>query len=410
MPRSNFVLIALVSGVALSAGLFSGCSGASGGNNNGTGGGSAASGSGATGNGGKLNIGGSGQGGGGTGGGGTPITCNPGTPAPDFADVPGNGKDDDCDGTPDNAPTNCDGPLSIEDNDPMNGARAIGLCQVSDGNSWGVIEARYVRADGSPLATTIGHGLLDNFGPAVNVQEGGRMLVISSGTARRPGDLGFASPNDAMHLDLSTGVPEFSPMPPGFPYDPPACPGASACDPNNPLGDCNANDPAALELKIKAPANAKSFKFKFNFYTYEFPIYICSPFNDFFVVLQTPAPSNAVQGNISFDSQNNPVSVNNGFLEVCQAQNAGGKDFPCQLGTQQLSGTGFDETAEDGPHAATGWLETQSPVEPGSVFTLRFAVWDVGDHILDSTVLIDAFEFSLDESTGSITSPVPTPK
>ena len=35
------------------------------------------------------------------------------------------------------------------------------------------------------------------------------------------------------------------------------------------------------------------------------------------VALQLPAPPNAQLGNISFDSQGNPVSVNNGFLDAC---------------------------------------------------------------------------------------------
>jgi hypothetical protein len=76
-----------------------------------------------------------------------------------------------------------------------------------------------------------------------------------------------------------------------------------------------------------------------------------------------------------------------------------------------LQGTGFgiDTTAYD-DHGATGWLETKSPVTPGSEVTIRFAIWDAGDEVLDSTVLIDNFKFSADEATGTTTKPVPTPK
>jgi hypothetical protein len=394
----------VTSGLACAVAL--GCSGASGSNSGtGTGGYISAGGAGnGTGNGGGggLNLGGGNNGGSGNSGG--AIVCTPGQPRPDVMDVPGNGKDDDCDGVVDNAPANCDSAITdVADNDPMDAAKAIGLCQVSDGNSWGVISANYVMADGTPLGTTIGHGLLDNWGPQVHVQEGTRMLVISSGTARRPSDLGFQSPSGAEH-DGPNG-PEESAMPPGFPYDPPSCPPGSS-QPGT------ANDPVALELKIKAPANAKSISFNINFYTYEFPQFICSEFNDFFVVLQDPAPANAKFGNISFDSQGNAISVNNSLLQVCVAQNAGGKNFACPLGPGDLTQTGFDEVDPTwgGPHAATGWLQTVSPVDPGSVFTLRFAVWDVGDHILDSTVLIDNFQFSVDETTTSQTTPVPTPK
>ncbi len=57
----------------------------------------------------------------------------------------------------------------------------------------------------------------------------------------------------------------------------------------------------------------------------------------------------------------NPVSVNNGFLEVCQPWTYAGskgdmpfsRPFPCSLGTSQLAGTGFDH------FGATGWLQTR---------------------------------------------------
>ena len=72
-----------------------------------------------------------------------------------------------------------------------------------------------------------------------------------------------------------------------------------------------------------------------------------------------------------------------------------GKQFDCPLGTAELEGTGFVEVFEGDvlSHAATGWLETLSPIVPGETFTLRFAVWDAGDGVLDSTVLLDGFRW-----------------
>lgn len=311
---------------------------------------------------------------------------------PGAFDVMGNGVDEDCDGTPDNTVEHCDETIpDVGYTDPMAAAAAIGLCHVATAGDkkWGVLEAKYVLADGSPGMNPLSAGLLEAFGPNVNTQEGKRMLGLSSGTARQPTDPGYQSVGG-----FSAGTT--SPQPPGFPIDTPACPGVTTGG--------NANDPGGFEVKIRVPTNAKSFKFVFDFYTYEFPSFICSSYNDFFVALQNPPPPNAIQGNISFDSQNNPVSVNNGLLEVCTPQTAGGKTFPCNLGPGELTGTGFEN------HAATGWLETQSPVDPGSEVTLRFMAYDVGDHILDSTVLIDKFEFSTEEATGSTTKPVPVPR
>ena len=96
--------------------------------------------------------------------------------------------------------------------------------------------------------------------------------------------------------------------PQGFPKESPACPGSITGEPH---------DGAALQLEILTPTNAQGFSFSFNFFTYEWPDFICSTFNDFFVSLLMPFPANQPDGNISFDSQGNPVSVNNAFLEVC---------------------------------------------------------------------------------------------
>ncbi|MFO0571307.1 MAG: choice-of-anchor L domain-containing protein [Polyangiaceae bacterium] len=324
---------------------------------------------------------------------------------PGAYDVAGNQVDEDCNGTPDDTSTDCDGAIaSVGDADPMNGARAIGLCHAASAGDkkWGVLEAKWVMADGTTGMNDLGHGFLPGFGPNVHCQEGKRMLGLSSGTAREPTDADYA---DVGGEDMLTS----SAPPTGFPVDSPTCPG------NNTTGT-TANDPAGLELKIRVPTNAKSFSYNFNFYTYEWPDFVCSSYNDSFVAILSPAPPTAKLGNISFDVQGNPVSVNNGFLEACGCYagppcDAGGKTFSCPLGTSLLQGTGFgmDTTGFD-DHGSTGWLETKAPVTPGSEITIRFSIWDAGDHVLDSTVLVDNWKFSAEEATGTVTNPVPTPK
>jgi hypothetical protein len=69
------------------------------------------------------------------------------------------------------------------------------------------------------------------------------------------------------------------------------------------------------------------------------------------------------------------------------------REFPCKLGNAELVGTGFEK------HAATGWLQTRSNVLPGEELTLRFAIWDAGDAVLDSTVLIDNFTWDAKAGT-----------
>jgi hypothetical protein len=107
----------------------------------------------------------------------------------------------------------------------------------------------------------------------------------------------------------------------------------------------------------------------------------------------------SVNGNISFDSQHNPVSVNIAFFDVC---------LGCALGVGQLTGTGFDLLNDSG---ATSWLKSQAPITGGSVFSIRFAIWDTGDSAFDSTVLIDNFQWIANGGTVTVsTDPVGTPK
>lgn len=206
------------------------------------------------------------------------------------------------------------------------------------------------------------------------------MFSVSSGTARQPSDPGYSSPG-GFNKGYSSGNP------PGFPLESPACKGVKTGSPQ---------DAVALRLTLKVPTNAKSFSFKFRFFTYEYPAYICSEYNDFFAVLMNPPPAdvNPTNKNITFDSQKNPVSVNNAFLEVCSPGSHGGKSFSCPYGTGDLNGTGFEG------HGGTAWLQTQAEVTPGSTITLTFGAYDSGDHILDSTGIIDDFVWSAEPAKG----------
>jgi hypothetical protein len=303
------------------------------------------------------------------------------------------GLDDDCDGAPDNAVTACDGSIALDDTDAMNGARAIGLCAKAEPNGagpskrWGVISAAYVKADGTPGMNALSHGITNVFG-SVNPPDGLSMLVLSSGTARTPTQAGFQS-LDGAKMGTTSGAPA------GFPKGSTLCPGVTPG---------SVYDPAALELKIRVPTNAQSFQWQSNFFSTEFPAWVCTQFNDVFVAILDPKPGALADGNVAFDEMGNAISVNTHFLRVCQAQAAGDGgtvSYPCPLGTSQLTGTGFDT----GTHGATGWLQTQAPAAPGSVITLRFAIWDSADDIMDSTVLIDKFTW-VAAPGGPVTTPL----
>jgi hypothetical protein len=308
-------------------------------------------------------------------------------------DVPGNGIDEDCSGKADDEEVECDTGLSLDGSDPYEGAKAIGLCKKADpnGRDWGVLSAKWVKPDGKSLSNMDGVGILTKFG--VNApQLGASMLVLSSGSAREPGDPDYDSPSN--RKGYTHGTPD------GYPKESPACPGTKTG---------TAQDGVALELKIRVPSNAQSFSYQQNFFTQEYPRYICDRFNDFFVTMLDPIPDGLVDGNIAFDQDTNPISVNNSLLQVCNPGTHNGKTFTCPLGADSLEGTGFDgmggSLGVGEPAAATGWLTTNAPVKPGSEITVRFAIWDSGDGALDSTVLIDDFKFSVEEAGTTQTKP-----
>jgi len=325
---------------------------------------------------------------------------------------------EDCAGKPGTVPGPCDDNLAVDDADPLDAARAVELCTpLTDPRKWGLKSAKWVLPDGSDPATLtpayeatmaqatanfpLGHGLLAAFGSNVAVRAGKRMLGLSSGTARQPSDPGYLDVNGFNKM-YTSGSPV------GFPKAAPACPGVTTGQPH---------DGIALEVELVAPTNAKGFSFSFNFFTYEWPDFICSTFNDVFVALRMPFPAGQTDGNISFDSLGNPVSVNNAFLEVCGCAPsappcpAGGKSFTCALGDTQLAGTGFGADTAGADHASTYWLQTKAPVSPHEDFTLRWAVYDSSDGELDTTTLIDDFQWIATPGDVAVgTTPADVPK
>lgn len=331
----------------------------------------------------------------GTGGdGGTTPTCSPN--AANY-DIPGNNCDDDGDGKVDNAFV-CDANL------PLTGAaalfaQAIGLCQSASGpgdSKWGVISATYTNGHTATTAPNdLQHGILPKFGSVVVPREGTMFGVLSSGSARETdSDTGpaFKGPKNGMQ-----GIfpPAGATPPPGFPKGAAGCPA---------LGNATF-DLINVKLVVKAPANAKGLKFDFDFYSGEWPEFVCTTFNDAFIAyLSAKGFNNGTADNMSFDMNNNPVSVNNGFFDRCtpntQTGCSGGKKktAACPGGTGELAGTGFEDpgvycqTTSTGG-GATGWLTSQAPIQPGEVFTIEFMIWDTGDESYDSSVLVDNFQW-----------------
>ncbi len=310
-------------------------------------------------------------------------------------EIPSNGCDDDGDGETDNAPS-CDGSLDIE-GDAEDFARALGICQMAEGDKWGLVSAVFTSSYGATSAPNQSqHGILRKFGAKIKPQEGEAFGALSSGWARE-----FNGPSGAgvFQSGESMGGPGIAP--PGFPKP------AKGCQ-----LESKVNDVVTAKITIKTPANAKGIAFDFNFFSGEWPQWVCSKFNDGFAAMLT---SNAFNGgtaeNVSFDSQNNPVSVNNGFFDRCTpGTTTGCAGFPpvtkvstCPGGETELSGTGFFNRGsycgkQSTGGGATGWLTSTAPIEAGEEIILEFLIWDTGDSRYDSSVLLDNLRWEVGET------------
>jgi hypothetical protein len=315
------------------------------------------------------------------------------------AEIPGNNCDDDADGTIDNVVT-CDSALT-GDGSPEDFARSMGICQNATTNGYGLVSAKFTRGHGrddAPKAQQ--HGVLPKFGNVLKPREGQQLGVLSTGFAAEfdgsPGAQ-FGGNSNGVDWFNSQNNPGNGTAPPGYPKAAGSCPIAT-----------EVNDVIDLRLELKAPANATGIKFDFNFHSGEWPVFICSPFNDGFIAyLSAKGFNGGAPDNISFDAKNNPVSVNNGFFDRCTAGAQTGCDprakpgiSTCPGGPGELAGTGFGTTGQFCPGGgqsvsggATGWLSSKAPVTAGETFTLDLMIWDTGDGELDSSVLLDNFQW-----------------
>ncbi len=348
---------------------------------------------------------------------------------PGAIEVAGNELDDDCDGVVDNEiALMCDTGLASNSSAPLDYARAMDLCATAteaDGH-WGVISARFTFADGTGAPLPAQRSIRPAFG-ATAVQHGSSMAVISTANAAATGQTNPApsSWQSTLHGTGSNYPADWFAANNNTLPNAPGCP-APVTFPIPFPGIYNANDPIMLELRIRTPANAQSFSLRTNFMSAEFPEYVCTQFNDFFVVLLDSAwsgqPANPTDKNLAFyvNAQNNryPVGVNlahgnTGLFTVCQNGATGcmgtveGTISTC-AGSNELVGTGMElaeaggapcqNTPIDQIGGGTGWLTTIGNVNGGEIITLRIALWDTSDGQYDSVALIDAFEWSLDPS------------
>ena len=276
------------------------------------------------------------------------------------------GIDNDCDGKIDEAILPC--PEERDVGVGMSFAYAIDICHEVLGAGW----------DDTLEIDDQSRNILPNFGP-ITTNRGGDMMVLATGLALDPQGTGWVAPESGTSFPNSIAHPD----PQG--------------DPGNGCGFADesfVNDYTEMRITLDVPGNAKGFSFDFNFMSTEFPEFVCSAYDDTFLAWLDSA---AFTGNVSFDENDNVVSINIGFFDECDPA----LGSTC-LGEDNILGTGFENLGgTDG--GGTGWLTTTAPVVPGEKAVLTFMIFDEGDHILDSLVLIDNFRWEVTEIDGPST-------
>lgn len=310
---------------------------------------------------------------------------------PGAYDWPGNGFDDDCDGTVDNPPALCDGSLSLASSSGDDYVKALDLCQFTTASAtgaakkWGVITGtpKLVRADTTSSPKSEQYGIMSYFGNSAynGVKKGANLAVFSSGKARYPSQSGYTKPKGWCG-SYSAGTS--SSVPCGLDWNKTGCPGGKA-----------GNDSSGLTFQVRVPTNAQCISFRFHYLSSEYPEWVCTPYNDVFIAMlksKSMSPGSGCCGaspnvncNISYGTSFTPVSVNNNLFVVPG----------CTSCTNPvLAGTGFDGSCSGYiGGGSTGWLYSYAPVTPGEIATFHSSIWDTGDNVWDSTVLMDSWDW-----------------
>jgi hypothetical protein len=287
------------------------------------------------------------------------VDCNDNDPNvnPGAFDVPGNGVDDDCNGTVDDGAA-CDAAIASDTKDPIDFAHAIDMC-----DPW------VAAATFPTLADDRAHEVAPDWG-VFKVQYGASMAALSNGIAADEDDTGYVAPQTGTAFNKT-----------GTAY--PLTPHTFTCldgqgQTQTHTDPTTVNDYTELAVTLKVPTNARSFSIDLNYLTTDAPEWKCSQYDDQALVI---LESTALTGDVLADSNGDHMSVNSPFLVLNDATS--------------LQGTGMEVTTNQGiAGGATGWMTLTAPVTPGDTIKLRFAIFDTLDSIYDSQLLVDHFRWS----------------
>ena len=152
-------------------------------------------------------------------------------------------------------------------------------------------------------------------------------------------------------------------------------------------------DVSILKVDINVPANDNCLAgFDFRFLSEEYPEYVGSTYNDAFIAeldkstWTTSGSTIAAPGNFAFDPKGNPITINAAGVTSMTAG--------------QATGTTYD--------GATPLLSAATPITPGP-HSIYFSIFDQGDHVYDSAVMLDNLRLSRVNNVATDCKPGATP-
>jgi hypothetical protein len=369
----------------------------------------------------------------------TPELINPGA-----FEVVNDSIDNDCNPASSDVvlPLACDTGLASNSNNTDHYANALDLCNFTTAGAtgankvWGVISGttNFSRLTGGGNENPNQRSIRDGFGTTIVPQGGSSLMVMSSGTAADQTDTnpGWTDPEPG----FDSPTVGHTNQPADWWNDPQQISTAPGCPAQN-----NQEDPIMYTMDIRVPTNALSFSMKMYFMTSEYPEWTCDTFNDIFVTLITSGATNTDDNNIAIwdpdpttTGNEFPIGVNladpaanppgfslfsrcyNTTLDTRLGDCSGAYGNPSTTfntctNSSELTGTGMDviqsptfcTASARRTGGGTGWLQMSGNVLPGETITLRLAIWDTGDSLMDSVVLLDDFEWSAQSAEPGVT-------
>ncbi|MGB1277201.1 MAG: choice-of-anchor L domain-containing protein, partial [Nannocystaceae bacterium] len=252
--------------------------------------------------------------------------------------------------------------------------------------------------EGSLDSIAVLHGGLAGPDSTFLPQEGARSVVLSTGHAGS-----FLKPREQLNdEELCTSgdtlCPSHDHLRSTDSFLPPVNPtpvGEETCQQNPSLigqGDCSNTiedqwalggsdfvfDYTQLQLVVQVPPLVDALVFDYAFFTAEYPTRYRDGFNDMFLVW---AETESWTGNVALDYESRPVTASATRFDYRDSVVPDDCPEPCVA--EELH-----ETSMRG-HAATNWRSTEIELSPGEEVTLIFGLFDVGDGLTDSAVLLD---------------------